>query len=69
MPSGPPTAYEIRKIARRTISIIENRFEVGSVCLIGSGAAALWTDIGRVPNVCTSFPRFIATCAKCYFLT
>lgn len=50
---SPPTELEIRKIARRTINIIVNNFGAANVCLVGSGAAALWTDIKRVPNVCT----------------
>jgi len=40
-------------IARRTIDIIE--FNITSnVCLFGSAASSLWTDIGRVPQVCAT---------------
>ena len=52
MPSGPPTGYEIRKIVRRTVNIIETHFGAKNVCLFGSAACALWVDIKRVPNVC-----------------
>ena len=51
MRPSPPTGYEIRKIARRTINIIENHFGAKNVCLLGSAASALWADIKRVPNV------------------
>ena len=51
MPPSPPTEYEIRKIAHRTVSIIENDFGAKNVCLLGSAASALWTNIKRVPNV------------------
>lgn len=51
MPPNRPTRHEIYKIARRTINIIADRFNTESVCLVGSAAAALWTNIGRVPNV------------------
>ena len=50
-PWGPPTEQEIRKIARRTIDIIQSNITM-NVCLFGSAASFLWTDIGRVPNVC-----------------
>jgi hypothetical protein len=49
-PSGPPTEHEIWKIARRTTDIIESNI-TSNVCLFGSAASFLWTDIGRVPNV------------------
>ncbi|KAI0251565.1 hypothetical protein BJV78DRAFT_1126071 [Lactifluus subvellereus] len=48
-PSGPPTEQEVWNIARRTTSIIESNI-TESVCLFGSAACSLWSDIGRVPN-------------------
>jgi hypothetical protein len=54
----PPTGYEIRKIARRTVNIIVNHFGSKNICLlgrVGSAASALWADIKRVPNVRASF--------------
>ncbi|KAF8489443.1 hypothetical protein F5888DRAFT_1951807 [Russula emetica] len=47
--SGPPTKQEIWKIARRTTNIIEF-YITSNVCLFGSAASSLWTDIDRVPN-------------------
>lgn len=49
-PSGPPTANEIVKIAQRTTDIIQREI-TSDVCLVGSAAAFLWADIGRVPRV------------------
>jgi hypothetical protein len=51
-PSGPPSAKEIEKIARRTTDIIKSHI-TENVCVFGSAAAYLWTDIGRVPDVRT----------------
>lgn len=48
---SPATEYEIRKIARRTVNIIDNHFGAKNVCLLGSAASALWANIKRVPNV------------------
>ena len=53
MPHNPPTEREIRRIARRTINIIVNNFGAENICLVGSAAASLWTDIKRVPNACS----------------
>jgi hypothetical protein len=51
-PSGPPSAKEIEKIARRTTNIIKVHI-TENVCVFGSTAAHLWADIGRVPGVRT----------------
>jgi hypothetical protein len=51
MPPSPPTEDEIRRIARRTVNIIDNLSGAKNVCLLGSAASALWADIERVPNV------------------
>ncbi|KAH9972572.1 hypothetical protein BGW80DRAFT_1172752 [Lactifluus volemus] len=48
-PSGPPTEKEIWNIARRTTDIIESRL-TSNVCVFGSAACSLWTDIQRTPN-------------------
>jgi hypothetical protein len=48
MPLRPPTENEIRKIARRTVNLIENHFgaENGleNACPLGSAASALWAS-------------------------
>ena len=49
-PSRPPTEKEIWTITRRTIGIIRSNVSK-NVCLFGSAGTALWTNIGRVPNV------------------
>ena len=46
----PPTKEEVRSIARCTINIIKSNITT-NVCLFGSAGTALWTNIGRVPNV------------------
>jgi hypothetical protein len=51
-PSGPPSAKEIEKIARRTTDIIKLHL-TEDVCVFGSAAAYLWADIDRVPGVRT----------------
>ncbi|KAN0133061.1 hypothetical protein V8E53_009091 [Lactarius tabidus] len=48
-PSGPPSAKEIEKIARRTTDIIKLHL-TEDVCVFGSAAAYLWADIDRVPG-------------------
>ena len=53
-PSGPPTEPEIWKIARRTTDIIQSKL-TRNVCLFGSAACSLWTNIRRVPNVRLSY--------------
>ena len=47
MHPSSPIEYEIRKVARRTVNIIDNRFGAKNACLLGNAASALWAKIKR----------------------